>query len=372
MKFSINRDAIIRPLQSVTGVVERRHSLPVLGNLLISARDGRVKVVGSDMEVEIETEVEAAVSEAGSATIPARKLAEICRALPGGTDIRISVDGERAKIHAGRGRYELSTLPAGDFPVSERSASMHTVALPADVWRRLLGGTQFAMAQQDVRYFLNGLLLEVEAETIRTVATDGHRLALCEESRGGRREGDDGLVEVIVPRKGVLEWNRLLSDVSGEVEVEIGTQSIAAQMGPTRLSSKLVDGKFPDYERVIPAAEDCDRHMVADREDLRHGLLRAAILSNEKYRAVRLHFEEGLARIVAHNPEQEQAEEEVEVEFEGAPLDIGFNVAYLIEVLGEIPEERVRFEMKDGNSSSLVRGESSNGRCLYVVMPMRL
>lgn len=367
MKFEISREALLRPLQLVTGVVERRQTLPVLANVLVVVDEERISLTGTDLEVELIAS--AALEnggEPGQTTIPARKLADIWRSLPDGCVIRVEQEGDRVVVRSGRSRFQLATLPASEFPTVERSASDIVFSLLAGEFRRLLDRTSFSMAQQDVRYFLNGLLLEVSSEHIRTVATDGHRLAMC--TREGGVAGVDRH-HAIIPRKGVLELARLLSDEADQVELTLATNYLRATVGPYTLTTKLVDGKFPDYDKVIPQAGESE--LVGVRESLRQAFARAAILSNEKYRGVRLIFEPEQLTIQANNPEQEEAEEVVAVDYRGKSMEIGFNVSYLQDVLGVISSDSVRLSVADANSSALIE-ESDGGDCLYVVMPMRL
>ncbi len=369
MKFRIRKEDFLGPLQLVNGAVERRQTLPILSNVLVSLGEGVLKLSATDMEVEIVATIELEGDEPGDITVPARKVTDICRALPANAEIEFRVEGDRATIRSGRSRFNVGSLPASDFPSFEGGIETEGFSVERVRLKQLLERTQFAMAQQDVRYYLNGLLLEAKEGRLRSVATDGHRLALCEIELGS---GESGEVEgVIVPRKGVIEMSRVLADAGEEVRVGIGGQAVRVSSEEVRLTSKLIDGKFPDYRRVIPREEECSRRAEGNREALKQSLSRVAILSNEKYRAVRLCFESGLVRMLAHNPEQEEAEEEVEIGFEGEPLEVGFNVAYLIDALSAIPSEKVQMELTDGNSSCLIRGEGEEG-CRYVVMPLRL
>lgn len=367
MKFTTNREALLRPLQLVTGVVERRQTLPVLANLLVVARDGVISLTGTDLEVELVTVAPGVVVEAeGETTIPARKLADIWRSLPEGAEVSVQVDGDRATIRAGRSRFALATLPAVDFPKVEGGPGDLEVALSQNELRRLLDSVSFSMAQQDVRYFLNGMLLEVTREHVRSVATDGHRLAMCTLERNG-----PGMerVRAIVPRKGVLELGRLLDDGDGTVTLHVGTNHLRLVAGPHTLTTKLIDGNFPDYEKVVPRLTE--RYLNGDREGLRQAFNRAAILSNEKYRGIRLILEEESLTIQANNPEQEEAEETVPVEYRGERLEIGFNVSYLQDVLSVLQTDAVTLSVADASSSALIQG-IGNDEALYVVMPMRL
>ncbi len=364
MKFSAEREGILAPLQAVIGVVERRQTMPILANLLLQARDGKLSITATDLEVELVASTDVDMQQGGEATLPGRKLLDICRALPDKAKVSVAIEGEKAVIRSGKSRFTLSTLPAGDFPTIEEINAQQTLRLPSTDLRKLLEKTHFSMAQQDVRYYLNGMLLEVEAQCVRTVATDGHRLALCEIEPGGKTSAQ----QVIVPRKGVLELQRLLH-AEGEVEIAIGTNHIRARLDDIRFTSKLIDGRFPDYGRVIP--KDPPKLVRADRDTLRAALQRAAILSNEKYRGIRFGLKAGNLVIQAHNPEQEEAEEQLEVSYDGEAMEIGFNVNYLLDALSAVESEEVELGLTDSNSSCLVRAPEGD-RAKYVVMPMRL
>lgn len=365
MKFSAEREAILKPLQAVIGVVERRQTMPILSNVLLSAQDGNLAITATDLEVELVAEGEVDVATRGEITVPGRKLHDICRALPEGAKIEVAQAGDRVNVKAGRSRFTLSSLQASDFPTTDGFAATQELVVPHAELERLIAKTHFSMAQQDVRYYLNGLLLETEGSVLRAVATDGHRLALAELAlaKAAPRNG-----QIIVPRKGVLELNRLLGD-GGEIKLAIGANHLRVQLKRTQLTTKLIDGRFPEYGRVIPAEP---KHIVkADRDALRAALQRAAILSNEKYRGVRLEVSGNSLVMQANNPEQEEAEETLEVEYDGVALEIGFNVTYLLDALAAVDSEIVELGLTDSNSSCLIRnaGESATK---FVVMPMRL
>lgn len=366
MKFQIQRETLLKPLQQVIGVVERRQTLPVLGNVLVSASAEGLELTATDLEVELQARVALEVEEPGEVTIPARKLFDICRTLPEGVMISITQNDDRVLVQSGRSRFTLSTLPAAEFPVVEQVAGSQQFSVAQQDFKELIERTHFSMAQQDVRYYLNGLMLELNDKLVRAVATDGHRLALCDmEAEVDGAEGQ----QVIVPRKGIQELMRLLEDSETEAKVEIGSNHIRVATPDIRFTSKLIDGRFPDYKRVVPKGGD--KKLVADRELLRQALTRTSILSNEKYRGIRLNLEDNVLRIQAHNPEQEQADEEVEVDYKGGSLEIGFNVTYLLDALAALPSARVETVLSDANSSCLVK-EPDSMRCQYVVMPMRL
>src|SRR5215831_3417500 len=365
MKLTATREDFLAPLQSVIGVVERRQTMPVLANVLLAARDGRLYITGTDLEVELVAASAVSVQQPGDITVPGRKLLDIFRALPEKTNVTLTTDGERISVRGGRSRFTLSSLPAAEFPLVEEINAQQTLSVGQGEFRRLIDKTHFSMAQQDVRYYLNGLLLETDGKALRAVATDGHRLALCEIELAGKAKTTH---QVIVPRKGVLELQRILG-TEGTIDLAIGSTHVRAQIGDIRFASKLIDGRFPEYGRVIPA--NPTKQVEADREGLRQALQRTAILSNEKYRGVRLNLKSDLVTIQAHNPEQEEAEDQVEVAYKGDEVEIGFNVTYLLDALAAVDSEKVVLGLTDGNSSCLVRAAGA-ANSKYVVMPMRL
>ena len=365
MKLSIGREALLKPLQAVIGVVERRQTMPILSNVLLSARDGRLSVTATDLEVELVATIELDVDSAGDVTVPGRKLLDICRALPESADITLSQSGEKMTVRSGRSKFTLATLPAAEFPTVEEISADTPIDLPQIKLEELLEKTHFAMAQQDVRYYLNGLLIETGGRYLRSVATDGHRLALCEVEMEGGALPDK---QVIVPRKGVLELQRLLSG-EGDLCLALGTNHIRIQLDGIRFTSKLIDGRFPEYDRVIP--KNPTNELIADRDLLKSAMHRTAILSNEKYRGIRLMLGDSGLKLQAHNPEQEEAEEDIELEYRGEEIEIGFNVNYLLDALGAVEGEEVSMAFVDANSSCLIR-EPGNDTRKYVVMPMRL
>ncbi len=365
MKFSISRDALIKPLNLVAGVVERRQTLPILSNVLLSLEGNQLSLTGTDLEVELVGRVElASAGVDGEVTVPARKLVDICKTLPEGSEIEFTVEAGKATVKAGRSRFTLSTLPASEFPSVEEGQGELSLQLPQALVKRLIERTAFAMAQQDVRYYLNGMLLEIKSGRLRMVATDGHRLALCTAPEAV----DAGDAAVIIPRKGVLELSRLLEG-DENVRLVIGSNHVRASTEQYTFTSKLVDGKFPEYERVLPKSPD--KSVIGGRIELKQAFTRTAILSNEKYRGVRLKLSNDALEITANNPEQEQAEEVVNVEYQGDNLEVGFNVSYLLDVLSVLDGNKVRLSLADSASSALLE-EAETGDSLYVVMPMRL
>jgi DNA polymerase-3 subunit beta len=339
--------------------------MPILANVLLASKEGQLTVTATDLEVELVAGSTVTLQETGEITVPARKLLDILRALPEKSTVTLATEGERTVVRSGKSRFTLATLAASDFPTLEDIQAQRKIHLAQAHLRALLEKTHFSMAQQDVRYYLNGMLLETEGDVLRTVATDGHRLAWAQVALEG---GGSGTQQVILPRKGVLELQRILG-TAGEVEVAIGANHVRAQIGPIRFTSKLIDGRFPEYGRVIPAQPP--RLVRADKPTLKAALQRAAILSNEKYRGIRVTVKENVLLLQAHNPEQEEAEEELEVAYVGEEMEIGFNVNYLLDALGAVDENEVELGFTDGNSSCLVRGVGAEGT-KYVVMPMRL
>ncbi|KQN97941.1 MULTISPECIES: DNA polymerase III subunit beta [Stenotrophomonas] len=366
MRFTLQREAFLKPLAQVVNVVERRQTLPVLANFLVQVQGGQLSLTGTDLEVEMVSRIAVEDAQDGETTIPARKLFEIIRALPDGSRVTVSQTGEKITVQAGRSRFTLATLPANDFPSVDEVEATERVVVPESALKELIERTAFAMAQQDVRYYLNGLLFDLRDQLLRCVATDGHRLALCEtaleNSTGSKRQ-------IIVPRKGVTELQRLLEGGDREVELEVGRSHVRVKRDDVTFTSKLIDGRFPDYEAVIPIG--ADREVKVDRESLRASLQRAAILSNEKYRGVRVEVTPGQLKISAHNPEQEEAQEEIEADTQVSDLAIGFNVNYLLDALSALRDEHIVIQLRDSNSSALVR-EASSEKSRHVVMPLRL
>jgi DNA polymerase-3 subunit beta len=365
MKLSAAREVFLKPLQAVIGVVERRQTMPILSNVLLVARDGRLSVTATDLEVELVADVDLDVETGGEITVSGRKLLDICRALPEAAAVTVNVSGEKLFVKSGRSKFSLTTLPAAEFPTVEDIKAGQTITVPQDVLGRLIEKTHFSMAQQDVRYYLNGMLLETGGKHLRAVATDGHRLALAQAELDGASLDEQ---QVIVPRKGVLELQRLMSG-EGSVDIELGANHVRIQLDGIRFTSKLIDGRFPEYDRVIP--KESSNELTADRGLLKGALQRTAILSNEKYRGIRLIIRDSGVVLQAHNPEQEEAEEELEVSYTGEDIEIGFNVNYLLDALGAVDGDEISVSVQDSNSSCLIRKPGTDD-CKFVVMPMRL
>lgn len=367
MKLSIQRETLLRPLQIASSVVERRQTLPVLSNILVNCRNNTLTLTGTDLEVEMIAKINLdEMAEEGETTLPARKILDICRALPDSATLNLTTNGDKALIRSGHSRFTLSTLPASDFPNIEPLASPFEFSLPQKILKSLIEQTQFSMAQQDVRYYLNGLMLELSPKRLRAVATDGHRLAISET------DADIQLTEnrqIIIPRKGVTELVRLLEDSDGLVRIQVGENHIKADLPDISFTSKLIDGKFPDYQQVIPASPS--KTVTCDRQALYQAFARASVLSNEKYRGMRIQLTPNQLKATVHNPEQEEAEEELGVNYQGEDFEIGFNVSYFIDALAAIKEDQVQIQFTDANHSCLVNGIDDTAS-RYVIMPMRL
>ena len=367
MQFSISRDVFLRPLQLVvSSVAGGRPALPIMGNILIEVKDNLLSLTGTDLEVELITQIPLEQpSEDGEITVPARKLLDICRGLSDPCEITFQVKDERVTVRSGRSRYLLSSLPAADFPNIESWQSLVEFTVAQNEFKKLIEFTQFAMASQDVRYYLNGMYFEASGKTLRSVATDGHRLASCSIDLAKSIEEQS----VIVPRKGVTELVKLLDNDQANLTIQIGQNNLRAIIDGFIFTSKLVDGRFPDYRRVIP--RNGDKELISSREALKQAFSRAAILSNEKFRGVRLTLSENLLQITANNPEREEAEEYIDVNYQAANLEIGFNVSYVLDVLNTLKSEQVKMTFSSSDHSALIESVDDDDS-LYVLMPMRL
>ncbi|MBK1641368.1 DNA polymerase III subunit beta [Chromatium okenii] len=366
MEFTVNREILLPALGKVTGIIERRQTLPILSNLHLVASDNQVTLTGSDLEIEVKTALPVALETAGEITLPARKLVDICRSLTEGSEIRLRMKEDRCLVTSGRSRFTLGVLPATEFPLMAAVQDGFEFAITESVFKRLLDKTAFSMAQQDVRYYLNGILLDFNPATLTVVATDGHRLA---------KFTSDVVVnmtdarQVIIPSKTVLELRRQLSNSDGDVTIILGEKSCHMVIGNLTMTTKLIDGRYPEYERVIP--HNLTEVAFLKKDELKRALARTAILSNEKYKGVRLNFDPGTLKLQAQNPEQEEAEEDIELEYNSDSIAIGFNVSYLVDVMNVIDGNEVQVQFQDANSSSIWRGRNADDEA-YVVMPMRI
>ena len=368
MNINIQKETLEQPLSQIIGVVEKRQTLPILGNVYLELNQSTLTLVGSDLETEITTRVEGVDGSDGKTTVSARKLYDICRSLPNESSLSLIVEQDnKMVVKAGKSRFTLQTLSADDYPRLEETQWKHEFALSQQQLNNLLTRTSFSMAQQDVRYFLNGLLLEINNDQIISVATDGHRLAKTQimvDPLGIEQ------VQSIVPRKAVLEISKFLDPGSEEpVNLKLNASHVSIQSGNFLFISKLIDGRFPDYEKVIPA--NLDKHININRENLINILSRAAILSNEKFRGVSLSVDNNVLEVRSHNPDQEHAKDEMEVAYGGAAIEIGFNVNYLLEALKACESEEIDLGLLDPNTSCTFHAAESD-ETLYLIMPMRL
>lgn len=362
------RDALLKPLTTVAGIVERRNTLPILANILLRKEGKNVAFIATDLEVQITTHAEFGLGdESESTTVAARKLLDILRALSDTDDIKLGLASGKLSVQSGKSRFALQTLAAADFPTLAQPEKWDvSLSMPQKQLKHLFNMVHFAMAQQDIRYYLNGLLLVFEPGFLRAVATDGHRLA----HSGSAVEGIEGKHDVIVPRKTVLEMQRLLNDVDDPVTIDVAPGQIRFRFGDVELVSKLVEGKFPDFTRVIPS--NYTRHFQIDREQLQASLQRAAILTTDKLKGVRLQLSDHQLKISSSNAEQEEAQEEIDIDYSHEPLDVGFNVSYLLDVLANVKTETVQWSVQpDVNASALITTPDDE-HFKYVVMPMRI
>ena len=369
MKFTISRAVLLKPLQIVSGVVERRQTLPILSNILVAVSGNKLSLTGTDLEIELvgfaslDKEI-----EDGATTVAARKLLDICRALPDEADLHFSMDGEQVTLRSGKSRFTLSTLPAKDFPSIENSTYPTQFEIGQSRLKKLISKVYFAMGQQDVRHYLNGALFDIDRGVIKCIATDGHRLAysMIDSVDTGNKS-----TRVILPRKSVLEVMRLL-EVTGEENITVCISDSHFRLVSPHFvfTSKLINAQYPDYNKLIPKA--INNIAVASRDALKQALTRASILSNEKFRGIRLHFDKDALKIVANNPEQEEAEELIHLDYQGNGMELGFNAAYLLDVVSTIATDNIRCSFNDPNAGVLIEAYDKDDASLYVVMPMRL
>ena len=366
MNIKIDRELLLKPLGNVSGIVEKRHALPILSNLLLESKQGSLRFTATDLEMQISTQVKTELSEEFQITISAKKLFDITRALPESSKIDIQIEEAKVTVKAKKSRFNLQTLPAQDYPVMTKEVDDAVeLKLPQKKFKALLKQVDFAMAQQDIRYYLNGLLIEIKEKNINIVGTDGHRLSFT--STDLNTSGQQA--QVIVPRKTIVELVKLLNDTEDPVEIVFSKNQVGFKFSDINLITKVIDGKFPDYSRVIP--EGHGNSFNINRSLLLDSMLRASILSNDKYRGIRMVIEGNNLKLVSNNSEHEQAEEELEIDYKGDKIDIGFNVTYLIDVLTNIQSDQLTIAFNDSSSSCLVT-IPNNEKYKYVVMPMRI
>jgi DNA polymerase-3 subunit beta len=366
MQITLTREELLKPLGYVVGVVERRQILPILSYVLMRIQDNELTLTGTDLEIEIIAKVKDASGGSFEMTLPARKLFDICRSLPIEAEIVIKKEGERTTVKSGKSRFTLATAAVTDFPYIQASPWEQALTLSQGKIRTLLEQTHFCMAQQDVRYYLNGLLLELVSKKLRAVATDGHRMAISEIVLDSTPKSEK---QVIIPRKGIQEILRLLEDSDEPIQLQIGVNHIRAKTTNFTFTSKLIDGRYPDYTKVVPQTEL--KKLTLTRESFRETLGRVAILSSEKYRGVRISLKNKVMQVTAHNPEQEEAQEEVTTDYAGEELEIGFNVNYMIEAISALKSKSINFGLNDPNSSCTLSSPDTQYP-QYVIMPMRL
>jgi len=366
MKFTTSRENLLTPLQQVIGVIERRQTLPILSHVLIKLRDNRLELTGTDLEMQLVTESTTESGEDGEITVPARKLLDICRLLPERSRVSADCRQDKFAIQCGRSRFSLSTLPASNFPEFDTSTPVVELSISGRLLRKAMEKTLFAMALQDVRYYLNGLMLGVEGVMLRTVASDGHRLALYEEAL---ENGSPQRCQVIVPRKGALEVYRLIGDDDQRITLQIASNNVRFFFGNLTFSTKLIEGRFPDFQRVMP--RDISKMITLDKEAFKAALTRVSILSNEKYRGLSLEVDGSIMRLTAQNPECEEAEEEIEVRLDGVGVAASFNAAYLLDAISNVDSEQVKLSFNDAANSCLIE-DTEDQKFRFIVMPMRL
>jgi len=366
MKFDIQRESILKPLQMVSGIVEKKQTLPILSNILINLEDKQLSITATDLEMEVIATATVESSVNGATTVPVRKFFDTCKTLEEGSSLKFAVENEKAILKSKKTRFSLATLPSNDFPVIDTKSSLFEFQMPQHDLKRLIDKTSFAMAFQDVRYYLNGLMFEIAPTVVKAVATDGHRLAISSYSTV---TGVEEKATIIVPRKAVLEIARLLEESDDNVTVVIGENFIRLLLPNVTFTSKLIDGQYPNYQGVIPV--NCDKQINVDKNLIKQCLVKTSILSNEKYRGIKLEIGSGYLRASANNPEQEEAEDEIEIDYTGERVEIGFNVNYLLDAITAIDSDNVELNVTDSSGSTLIKASDSDD-CMYVVMPMRL
>ena len=366
MKLQVGRNELLSALQSVIGVVERRQTLPVLSNFLIETQDDELVVTGTDLEIELESRARVQNLTPGKITVPARKLFDICRALPEGAELQLESNGDRATLKSGRSRYQLACLKADEYPAMGQVKGGKALTLKRGQLKTLIERTQFAMAQQDVRYYLNGMLLEIKPGLVRSVATDGHRLARYELELP---EGAGDMPGVIVPRKTVGELRKLLDDADGAIDVALSDTKIQFGFNGVELTSKLIDGNFPPYERVIPSGND--KALSLEAKEFAQSVDRVSTISADKTRAVKLNLSKDKVTLSVVNPESGTATEDVGATYSAGALEIGFNARYLLDITSQIEGKEVRFLLSDAGSPAIIE-DAEDARTLYVLMPLRV
>lgn len=366
MKFNINRDAILQPLQQIVSVIEKRQTMPILSNVLMSIQEGQLVLTGTDLEIQIVAKIDIETATSGAITVPARKFLDICRLLPGGAEIKFEQHQDKVKILSHRSRFSLSSLPAEHYPEFSESELDNQFFVNAGTFKKALDKTLFCMANQDVRYYLNGLLLHISNTQLKLVASDGHRLAIYEDHL---EQAPDIEARIILPRKGIIELARLLDDPDAELRVRFSGNNIKIHYKNLIFSAKLVDSKYPDFGKVFQQSFFNPIHI--QKQQLKDALTRVAILANEKYKGITLDIQPGNLKISTHNPEQDEAEEELIIEYSGEPLTISFNAQYLLDAVSNLDSELAVITIAS-NASSCFINEPNELTYKFIVMPMRL
>jgi DNA polymerase-3 subunit beta len=362
----VNREQLLPALNTIGGVVEKKQTLPILGYFLVQVSDGKMQLTATDLEIDIKTSNFIEENDAEeSFTLPARKFMDICKALPGGAEIKLTIEDEKVLIRSGQSRYSLSVLPARDYPTLQSPPALDSFKIESRILKHLLSGIAFSMASQDARHYLNGALLDLIDNQLNCVATNGHRLALCKYDLETEHENQ----QILLPRKGVIELGRLLNDSDDDVEVEFGTNFCRFNLRQTTFTTKLIDGKFPDYQRVIP--REPDKSAILEREQFRQALFRTSLLPNERHKVVKLMFSTDKLLLESNNVNHEKAEEELEIDYKSDEINIGFNSEYLLNVVDRLTCKEIAIDLTDGLSSIVMR-DPDDDKSLYVVMPIRL
>ena len=366
MTIQISREQLLHPLSQVIGVVERRQTLPILSTVLFEQENGQLLLTGTDLEIELKSRVAIEQLDEEKFTVPGRKLIEICRSLPEQANVEISHKNQQVLLKSGKSQFKLQGLPPEDYPAIEDEVAALECTVSTDVMRYLIQHASYAMAQQDVRYYLNGMLWEFQANQLTTVAIDGHRMAYAQHSLG---EQQLALAKVIIPRKGVAELSRLLSDIGSELAIKITKNHIQVVGDSLTFTSKLIDGNYPDYRLVIPKNQA--NLLIRKKKYLQQALVRASVLSNEKFKGISFELSPGHLTLIATNTEQEQAIETLDVDYDGDPLAIGFNVSYLLETINAITGENIKFGFSGAGGSVLIE-DVDDDKIVHVIMPMRI
>jgi len=371
MKLTVKREDLLRPIQLVVGVVERRQTMPILANILLSVKDNQLSTLATDLEVELSSTIElnGAVKQSGTITVSGRKIADICRSLPAGCNIELEENNKILTLHTTNSHFNLSTLPADDFPHTQNQIEQASFSLPEKTLRSVVQRTHFAIAENNPHYYLNGLALEIKDNTVHAIASDAHRLSSYTIDQCSTTN-DGATLRIIVPKKAIVELMRLLSNTEDLVKIGITKNYIRFQTTSFTLTSKLIDSKYPNYSKLIPRGGD--KKIILDRETFKNALVRVGILSNEILRSMQLELLPNTLRMISHNTEQEQAQETLPIEYGGEHLEVGFNIAYLLDVLATMSTEQLAITLKDNLTGAILEEVNGEENCLYVIMPFQI